>query len=723
MKRALSLFVCIGAMLLAGVDAAAAAATAAGNVDWRRVQAADAEPHNWFTGGRDGGEQHYSPLASVNESNVARLGLAWEFDSSNARGRVQRGQEANPIVVDGVLYNSGPWGAVYALSASTGKPLWRFEPELDGAWARKACCDVVNRGVAVWKGVVYVGQLDGYLVALNAATGKVLWKINTLIDRTRGYTLSGAPRIAGDVVVIGNGGAEFGVRGYITAYDLRSGKQRWRFFTVPGAPEKGYEHPELEVAARTWDKDSMWDAGGGGTVWDSMVYDPVQQLLFVGTGNGAPHPVWLRSPGQQDNLYLSSILAINPATGRLVWHFQVTPGDSWDYTATQSIILADLVIDGKKTPVLMQAPKNGFFFVIERASGKLISAEKYVTATWAERFDLATGKVIKSEQGNYGSKPKLIYPSPLGGHNWMPMAFSRQSGLVYIPVVDFSAVFERQKTYQRQPDTMDFGSTYTPLMVLPPAAAAEFAAGQPPARYEEFLLAWNPLTQKEVWRAPNSAMWNGGVLATGGNLVFQGTASGHLRVYRASDGVLLKDIFTGTGMMAAPMTYAVNGVQYVAVAAGYGGLVGSMFPPGAAANEYENRGRLLVFRLDGATTPVPPKNAPEVLQPLPAAVAATADSAAQLSHGAALFTLNCARCHGGGRDGTRSAFPNLFNLPQATHAAFNPIVLGGAYAYGGMPGFADVLKEPDAEAIHLYLIDTARKVREGQAVPVVHTVH
>ncbi|MDB5916593.1 MAG: hypothetical protein JWR40_827 [Massilia sp.] len=718
MKGTLSLLCCIAAAIL-GI-APAIAATPAGNVDWRRVMAADAEPHQWFTGGRDAGEQHYSPLDKINESNVSRLGLAWEYDSGNMRGRVQRGHEATPIVVDGVMYNSGPWGAVYALSASTGKQLWRFEPELDGGWARKACCDAVNRGVAVWKGVVYVGQLDGYLVALNAATGTVLWKTNTLIDRKRGYTLSGAPRIAGDVVVIGNGGAEFGVRGYITAYDLRSGKQRWRFFTVPGAPEKGYEHPELEVAARTWDKDSNWDAGGGGTVWDSMVYDPVHKLLFVGTGNGSPHPVWLRSPGKQENLYLSSILAINPATGRLVWHFQVTPGDSWDYTATQPIILADLELAGKKTPVLMQAPKNGFFFVIERTTGKLVSAEKYVTATWAERFDVATGKPIKSEQGNYSDKAKLIYPSPLGGHNWMPMAYSRQSGLVYIPVVDFSTVFERQKAYKRMPDTMDFGATYTPMMAMPPAVAAELGASQPAPRYHEFLLAWDPLAQKEVWRAPNTGMWNGGVLATGGGLVIQGTASGHLRVYRATDGTLLKEIFTGTGMMAAPMTYSIKGVQYVAIAAGYGGLVGAMFPPGAVANDYQNRGRLLVFRLDGGSTALPRKNEAEVLHPLPGAIQ---EDAAQLSHGAAQFTVHCARCHGGGRNGTKSAFPNLFNLPPATHAAFKPIVLDGAYSYGGMPGFADVLNEKDAAAIQLYLIDTARKLRDGQVVPAQKTVH
>jgi quinohemoprotein ethanol dehydrogenase len=720
MKTVFALFCGMVAAAVLGCVPDAGAAPAAGQVDWRRVQAADAAPQNWYTGGRDAGEQHYSPLAQINESNVKRLGLAWEYDSGNLRGRVQRGQESTPIVVDGVMYNSGPWGAVYALSATTGKPLWHFEPELDGARARKACCDVVNRGVAVWKGVVYVGQFDGYLVALNAATGKVLWKTDTLIDRARGYTLSGAPRIAGDVVVIGNGGAEFGVRGYITAYDLRSGKQRWRFFTVPGAPEKGYEHPELEVAARTWDPNSNWDAGGGGTVWDSMVYDPVQKLLFVGTGNGSPHPVWLRSPGKQDNLYLSSILAINPATGRLVWHFQVTPGDSWDYTATQPILLADLEIDGKKTPVLMQAPKNGFFFVIERATGKLVSAEKYVTATWAERFDIATGRPVKSEQGNYSTKAKLVYPSPLGGHNWMPMAYSRQSGLVYIPVVDFSTVFESQKAYKRLPDTMDFGSSYIPLMVKPPAEAAELGAGQPAPRYQEFLLAWDPVAQKEVWRAPNTGMWNGGVLATGGGLVVQGTASGHLRVYRAADGVLLKDIFTGTGMMAAPMTYAVNGVQYLAVSAGYGGLVGSAFPLGAAANDYQNRGRLLVFRLDGRDTPLPPKNPPAELQPLPSGAAPTAD---QLSRGAALFTLNCARCHGGGRNGTKSAFPDLFNMAPATHAAFMPIVLEGAYSYGGMAGFGDVLKAEDAEAIQLYLVDTARKMRDGQSVQAVKSLH
>lgn len=715
----------LGALLLAvlmfqAMSHAADKRTGAARVDWARVQAADSEPQNWFTGGRDAGEQHYSPLSRINESNVGRLGLAWEFDSGNLRGRVQRGHEATPIVVDGVMYNSGPFGAVYALSAVSGKLLWRYEPELDGAWARKACCDAVNRGVAVWKGKVYVGQFDGWLVALNAATGKVAWKTDTLIDRSRGYTVSGAPRIAGDKVVIGNGGAEFGVRGYITAYDLDSGKQRWRFFTVPGAPSKGYEHPELEAAAKTWDQDANWDAGGGGTVWDSMVYDPALNLLFVGTGNGSPHPVWLRSRGKQDNLYLSSILAINPATGRLVWYYQVTPGDSWDYTATQPIVLADLVVDGKNTPVLMQAPKNGFYYVLDRRTGKLLSAEKYVTTTWAEKIDLASGRPVKSAQGDYSEKAKLIYPSPLGGHNWMPMAFSRQSKLVYIPVVDFSTVFQIKEHYQRTHDTMDFGSTYVPMMTKSAAEIASLSADQPAQRYQEFLLAWDPVAQKEVWRAANTGMWNGGLLATAGGLVFQGTASGHLRVYRASDGTLLKEIFTGTGMMAAPMTYSVDSVQYVAVAAGYGGLVLSSYPPGAAANEYVNRGRMLVFRLDGAATPLPQKRPVSAPNELPPRTVATAE---QLARGAELFKTHCIRCHAAGIGPAVSGFPNLFDMPLATHDAFEAIVLRGAYSYGGMAPYADVLKDDDVSALHGYLIDAAHKLREGVRMEPAARVH
>lgn len=677
------------------------------------VQAA--EPAAEWPAGGGFREQYYSHLKQIDEQSVARLGLAWEYDASVQRGRVQRGMQATPVMHDGVLFTSGPWGVVQAVQAATGKQVWRFDPELDGAWGRKTCCDVSNRGVALAAGKVYVGQLDGYLVSLDERTGQVLWKVDTLIDRSRAYTLNGAPQVAGDVVVIGNAGAEFGVRGYVTAYDLKTGQQRWRFFTVPGDPKNGYEHPELEMAAKTWSKDTLWESGGGGTVWDSMVYDPQLNLLYVGVGNGSPHPAWLRSPEQTDNLFLSSILAINPDTGRLVWHYQTTPGDSWDFTATQPMVLAELTLDNAPVPVpvLMQAPKNGFYYVLDRRNGKLLRADKYVTATWADHVDLASGRPVKTSQGDYSQQPKLIYPSPLGGHNWMPMAFSPATGLVYIPVIDVAMVFSMEAGWKHEKNTMDWGSTYTPFFALPQQALEQVTANQPKPRFEEYLMAWDPVRQKEVWRASNTGLWNGGTLATAGNLVFQGTADGHLRAYRATDGKLLKEIHVGTGIMAAPMSYEVDGQQYVAVLAGYGGLPGSQLMPGAAAYEYSNRGRLLAFKLDGGATPLPERLPPSALNPLPPRTQASADD---IKEGGRLFALNCTRCHGGGLGPARSNYPDLFNMPLGMHMAFEPIVLGGILAQGGMASFGDVLKADEVNQIHAYLIDTAYRQRAGEAI-------
>jgi len=363
----------------------------------------------------DSDGMHFSPLSKIDAGNVASLGIAWTYDGIRVRGAVNRGLEATPIIVGGVMYVSGPWSIVYALDARTGHELWVYDPQVEGAWARKACCDVVNRGVAVWKGKVYVGSLDGYLIALDAHTGHLLWKTDTLVDRTRAYVVGDAPAIAGNNVVIGNGGADMGVRGYVSAYDLETGALAWRFFTVPGDPAKGFEHPELAAAAKTWDPHSRWEYGGGGTAWDSIVYDPELDLVYVGTGNAGPHPRWTRSPSGGDNLYLASILAIHASTGRLAWYYQTTPGESWDYTATQNMILADLKIGNQIRKVLLQAPKNGFFYVLDRRTGELISAEKYATVTWADRVDLASGRPVLAAQGDYEKGPSWFI-QPTGAH-------------------------------------------------------------------------------------------------------------------------------------------------------------------------------------------------------------------------------------------------------------------------------------------------------------------
>ena len=402
-----------------------------------------AAPREWPLYGGTVDEARFSPLAQINAKNVTSLGFAFEFKDFVVRGRTHRGNEATPLVADGVMYFAGPWSVVYALDAANGKLLWKFDPQVDGQWARRACCDVVNRGVALLDGRVFVATLDGYLIALDAKSGALRWRTDTFTDRsTMNYSSTGAPRIAGRKIVIGNGGAEMGARGYVSAFDATTGALAWRFFTVPGDPAKGPdESPDVTAARKTWSPQSRWDLGGGGTVWDSMVYDPALDLLYVGVGNGMPHPVWSRSPGGGDNLYLSSIVALDASTGRLRWHYQTTPADSYDYTATQNMILANLTIGGESQPVLMQAPKNGFFYVLNRATGKLLSANAYTRVTWAEKVDMATGRPVLTSQADYSTQPKEIWPSQAGGHNWMPMSYSGAAGLAFIPALDAGMTF------------------------------------------------------------------------------------------------------------------------------------------------------------------------------------------------------------------------------------------------------------------------------------------
>jgi quinohemoprotein ethanol dehydrogenase len=381
----------------------------------------------WPTHGNGAYEQRFSPLAQINRENVARVGLAWEASMES-----ERGLQATPIVVDGVIYVTSTWSRVLAFDARTGERRWSFDPLVPKAWARRACCDVVNRGVAVRDGRVFLGTLDGRLIALDAASGKVIWEVNT-IDRERNYSITGAPRIVKDMVLIGNGGADFGVRGYVSAYAVSDGAMRWRFFTVPGSSEGPFEHPELAIAAKTWDPDSLWEQGGGGTVWDSMAYDPEMNLLYVGTGNGFPWAGYLRSPDGGDNLFLSSILAIDPDTGKLVWHYQTTPHDSYDYTATQHMVLVNTLWEGQERKLLLQAPKNGFFYVIDRETGELLAADKFARVTWADGVDLESGRPVLSSVSDYSEQAQVIFPGTLGAHSWHPMAYNPGTGLVYIP--------------------------------------------------------------------------------------------------------------------------------------------------------------------------------------------------------------------------------------------------------------------------------------------------
>ena len=684
----------------------------------------------WLTGGHDAAETYHSPLKHIDAANVSRLGYAWSYDLATTHG-----QEATPVVVDGVMYASAPWGFVHAVDARSGERRWVFDPKVDDSITSKVCCGIVSRGLAVSQGRVLVASLDGRLFALDSKDGKALWQVDTIVDHERGYTVTGSPYVAGDVVVIGNSGAELDARGYVSAYKISSGELAWRFFTVPASTEGPFENPELEQAARTWDPKSRWDVGLGGTVWDGMAYDPQLDLLYVGVGNSALYPRKLRSPEGGDNLYVSSILALNPKTGRMKWHYQTTPGDQWDYTATQKMILAELPIGGRQRQVLMQAPKNGFFYVLDRATGELLSANPYVPVNWASGVDLKTGRPIETGQGDYSNAPKLVFPSPAGGHNWQPMAFNPETRLVYIPVLEASAVFWIPETpFAYAKGGANAGAIYAfPAQhagnwgLESPAAKhllplTELGKGQPDTTIRGFLRAWDPVAGKVAWEVDTSgpwagqmnSLWNGGgVMTTSGNLVFQGQSTGALHVYRASDGQPLAAIDIGTSIMAAPMTYELDGVQYVAVMAGFGGALGGVHPVGTAAQRYGNAGRIVAFKLDGDAVPRPAEL--EAVTAVPRPAVERFGSAQEIDAGNVLMKRHCGRCHANEGPG---AIPDLRWMSAETHKQFEDIVLRGARAAKGMGSFAGSINPAEAEQIRAAVVDSAWDAYEAaQNVP------
>ncbi len=689
---------------------AAAAPESFGRVDAARLRAADAEPQNWFTLGRDARGSYYSPLADINDRNVRRLGFAWEYDLGTFRG-----QEANPIVIDGVMYTSGTWGYVYALDAATGRELWKFDPKSYGQAGRYPCCDLLNRGVAVWEGRVYVAAVDGRLFALDAATGARIWEVDTFVDHTLQYSSTGAPQIAGHAVVIGNGGGDMGVggvRGYVSAYNLKTGELMWRFYTVPGAPGAPFEHPELEAAAKTWDPQRNPQFHGGGTVWDGMAYDADLNLLYIGTGNAAPYDSHQRGRTRQDNLYAASILAINADTGRLAWYYQATPGDEWDYDAVQKFILADLSIAGQPRKVLMQANKNGFFYVLDRASGKLYSARNFATVTWAARVDLKSGRPLVAPPADYHHGPSLAWPSVLGAHTWPPMSFDARTGLVYIPVNEAPNIFVDLVKNGGSVNFLD--GFFTVDGIIPDRAydpaSMESVFGRLPVydgkhrrapRVYNVLRAWDPVSARTAWERPTSAgysVWDGGVLSTGGNLVFEGMANGELCAFTADLGRTLACIATGSHLGAAPITYAVDGVQYVAVQAGYGGVaMYAPMPPSTIASKYVNENRIIVFKLDGGPVRKPEARVERPVALPPPNVAADP----VIREGERLFTTYCSRCHVFGP----SITPDLRRIDAAVRARIKNIVLDGERAANGMGRFDDVLDEAGVNAISAFLLD------------------
>jgi len=667
----------------AAAPASSAAAAHAGALDGERLAQAASEPDQWFTTGRDTSGSYYSPLADIDAGNVTRLGFAWQYSLGT-----RRGLEATPVVIDGTLYASGNFGRVYAVDAATGKERWTYDPGVDGQWGRYACCDAVNRGVAVWKGRVYVGALDGYLHAIDAATGERVWKVDTLPARgpKTPYTLSSAPVIAGDLVIVGSAGADFaGARGYVAAYDAATGAFRWRFYTVPRDPAQGaQDQPHLTAAVKTWDPRHRWDAGGGGTVWDGISYDPDLKLIYIGTANGSPYNI--REDGRHggDDLYAAAIVAIHAESGQLAWYYQTTPGDRWDYDSTQKMILTELDLGEGPRKVLMQASKNGYYYVLDRSNGQLLSANNFAFVSWAKGIDPKTGRPLPSPAADYDKQPVLLFPANSGAHSWQPMSYDPQTHLTYIPVMEWPMVYmdsAKQRAGMIEGwftvpafspedyDPKELKSLYGPL---PPLAKLDH--GLPPAQSRGFLRAWDPVHQRLAWEVPTATNWDGGVLSTAGGLVFQGDAAGYLNVY----------------------------VNY-------------LLTPKMAAYQHDNEGRIVAFKLDGgATPPAPPLTETPFPEP-----PKEEGSAAQIAAGEVLYNRFCGRCHQLGR----GILPDLRRLDAPKHQLFYEIVLNGAFVPKGMGRWDDVLSRSDAESIHAYIVDEAWKAYKAQAAPATAARH
>ena len=656
------------------------------DLDDAALRDADADSAEWLSYGRTYSEQRHSPLKQVDEASVARLGLAFSVDMQTLRGL-----EATPLMSDGVLYATGAWSVVYAIDARNGTVLWRHDPAVPKDHAKFVCCDVVNRGVALYRDKVYVGTIDGRLVALDRKTGAQLWSAQTT-PKDGPYAITGAPRVAGGKVVIGNAGSEYAVRGFLSAYEAGTGALAWKTYMVPGDPSKPFEQEALRRAAETW-SGRWYEAGGGGSPWDPIVYDPTLDLVYVGTANANPWYPELRGDKEGDNLYASSIVAINASTGLIAWYYQTTPGDSWDYDATQPITLADLTIDGRPRKVLMQPNKNAFLYVIDRENGKLISATPYASMTWATGID-SSGRPIVNPAAKPTVAGVLVSPPDYGAHNWNPTSFSPTTGFLYLSVTDGGVllhVVDPKFKLNANDRTMGIDPRYAgPLKARRDSA--------PPAKGR--LVAWNPVTKREAWRVEHPGLRSGGTLSTAGNLVFQGRGDGIFAAYRATDGKVLWKFDAQVGIAAAPMTYAIDGVQYVAILAA---------PPGYYVDPKIRLGpgRLLVFALDGQAALVP--NPIKLPLPIPLPTFAVQASPAEITEGGGLFFQYCRRCHNPDFNYVKSgSIPDLRRSNEATHATFEQIVRGGARRTLGMPSFAKDIDSDQVRMIHAYVLDQAR---------------
>lgn len=669
----------------------------AANVDDARLLRGTADPSAWAQYGGSYDEQRFSPLDQINDTNVQDLGLAWYMDYDT-----NQNQHGSPLYIDGVIYVSTSRNVVHAIGAKSGERLWTYTPII----IPNPNLGLVNRGIAAYDGKIYMGMLDAHLVALDANTGQEVWNTDTvpastgLSEDMRGqYSITMAPRVAKGKVFIGGSGGEYGARGWIAAFDAETGEEAWRFWTVPDDPAKGYEgQPHLAEAAKTWPADiEYWKYGGGGTVWDAGVYDPVTDLLYFGTGNGTPWNREMRDPDDGDNLFVASIIAVDPDTGEYVWHYQETPGDSWDYDALSPMMTADIDFNGTQRHVILHPSKNGMMYVLDAATGELISGDAFTGVTWNSGIDMATGRPIEVPGARYETEPFNIGPGAPGGHTWHPNAFSPETGLIYIPTWEnYSAMAPQRMPESGEPPLIAFGGQIDRDTLKPHNKQAN----------DGWLQAWDPVARKAVWESPRGPRATSGVLATGGNLVFMGNSNGNqLFAYNAENGEQLWSFDTQSAVYAAPITFELDGEQYIAASVG-GTAQGNYFAP--------SYGRMLVFKL-GGTASLPPNvtYTPPELNPPPSTA-----SADVIARGDAVYAENCAVCHGTNGVQQRSSFPNLTLSPLLySQEGFDQVVLNGARVQRGMASFADKLSGEDSVAVREYIIARANDVKNNPPAP------
>jgi quinohemoprotein ethanol dehydrogenase len=632
---------------------------------------------DWLAYGRTHNERRFSPIEDISESNVADLMVDWFIDLPNDVGLV-----STPLVVDGILYFTGTMNIIKAVNAVNGNLVWEYNPEVGQTVKGKRQVGWVhNRGISFYEGKIFTATWDGRLIALDAKTGAKIWSVETFSPESALY-ITGAPKAFKGKVIIGNGGTEAGPsRGWVTAYDANTGKEAWKFYIVPGNPANGFENKAMEMAAKTWTGE-WWKHGGGGNAWHGFTYDEELDVLYIGTGNGSPWNREIRSPGGGDNLFLCSIVALNPNNGEYLWHYQTTPGETWDFNSNMDIVLADLKIDGEDIKAILHAPKNGFFYVINRRTGKLISAKPFAETTWASHIDMTTGKPVETEGARYKNKPFDITPGPWGAHSWQAMSYNPQTGLVYLPTqhntLKYSAEGIDIKNWQSIEFIGGMGVNLLPADTLP-------------REYPASLQAWDPVKQELVWSVPQDNFWNAGTLTTAGNLVFQGSADGKFIAYNAKTGEILWTFDAGLGISAPPITYKINGRQYISLLVGWGGgyARGGLDAHKLGWSYKIHTRRLVTFSLEG-NIELPKLPAPFFPKPIvPSDFTIDEELAAK---GAAIYG-SCSSCHGGGMFGGGMAPDLRASAISLQKTSFAAVVKEGIFTERGMPKFPDITDE------------------------------